>query len=174
MLLLQSLQLFQYASNGDVEGLKRSIRHGKVNVEHRDDGGQTPLIVAAANNQPGAIKCLIEEGKADIEARVSIEDTDCLEVTALLLAIKKGNLEAVKMLLEKGADPNAKDYWGRNSIQCAIKFGDDVDLWLPEHHLEYGHLDIVKELLKYEVDLSVKIFKGQNLLHIAAEGRNGR
>ena len=128
-------------------------------MEHRDDEGQTPLMVAAANNQPGAIKCLIEVGKADIEARQGYRDwvkekggVDWVFVgpTALLVAINKGNLEAVKMLLEQHANIYAKDTDGYNSIQCAILYGSNEKERYTHSNFpsECGHLDIVKLLLK--------------------------
>ena len=132
-------------------------------MENRNDKGRTPLLTAAENNQTGAIKCLIEEGRANIEAELDNE-RGSRGSTPLLLAVRKGHLEAVKVLLKKGANASATagdpDY---NAIQLAL-FSSEDEL-----------LDIVRELMKYEVDLAVLYSRdGENLLHIATRGRNAR
>ena len=140
-------------------------------------------MVAATSNQPGSIRYLLEEGKANIEAELSkdgyVDDIYMYEgSTSLHLAVDKGNLEAIKMLLKKGANPNAerKHPFHTTAIQSALSYGYNWDQTPPKSNNppEGGHLEIVQELIKYDVDLNVKDSLGQNLLHHAANGRNTR
>jgi ankyrin repeat protein len=66
-----------------------------------------PLHIAASNNDAGAIKWLLDHG-ADIEAKGGE-----YAFTPLLMAAYVGGNEALKTLIERGADPTAgTDYFG--------------------------------------------------------------
>ena len=67
-----------------------------------DKGADKMLIQAAQKNQLNQAKRAIEKG-----ANVNFK-TDYGQ-TALFFACDRGNIELVKLLLEKGADPNVKD-----------------------------------------------------------------
>jgi len=94
---------------------------------------ETCLMLAARLNKTGVIRKLVKECGADLETR---DETGC---TALLLAARQGHVEAVKVLLEFGANPNAAS-WGRflnrekNALHVAATHGhaDVINLLVNE------------------------------------------
>ena len=94
--------LHMACSVGSVDVVRLLINRG-ANVECRNELNQTPLMVAAEFNHSDIIKCLLEEGSADIEAR----DNDGM--TSLLKASSKGHIEAAQMLGRNDADVYAVD-----------------------------------------------------------------
>lgn len=75
------------------------------------------LLHAAALGEVGAIKGLLDEGIVDVN------QADYDGRTALHLAASEGKVEAVRALLERGADPNPKDRYGNTvgapgAVQC--------------------------------------------------------
>jgi hypothetical protein len=70
----------------------------------------------------------------------------------LVETVRSGNTEKIKELLERGADPNAKDDVG----------------WTPLHHAAYrGHTHIVELLIKKGADSSIKNKDGKTPADIA-------
>jgi ankyrin repeat protein len=70
-------------------------------VDARTITGATPLMLAATAGDPTAVTALIDGG-ADVNAR----ETDRSQ-TPLIFAVANNRLDAVKVLLAHGADPNA-------------------------------------------------------------------
>jgi len=64
-------------------------------------GNIPPVIQAVMENDPIKIKQMIDSG-ADVNV------VGPFGITAMLVAIKQGNLETVKLLLENGVDPSGK------------------------------------------------------------------
>jgi ankyrin repeat protein len=81
-----------------------------------------------------------------------------MDQTDLHKAASAGDVERVKELLKKGADPNTKDEKGRT----------------PSHEAAYwGHVNVVRLLLVYGADPAVKDEYGGTPLDLArAEGRH--
>jgi ankyrin repeat protein len=73
---------------------------GKNIINSFDFAGNTPLIYAASNNQIEAVHLLIQSG-ADINAH----DESRIGNTALRQAVRYGNYEIVKLLLDSDANP---------------------------------------------------------------------
>jgi ankyrin repeat protein len=75
-----------------------------------------------------------------------------MDRTDLHSAAFDGNVEEVKKLLKKGADPNIKDKYG----------------WTPLHWAASGgHVDVVKLLLVHGADPTVKDEDGRTPLDLA-------
>ena len=99
-----------------------------------------------------------------------------------------GNAEAIKLLLEKGADPNAKDNQGWHALQLAAKRGDvNIVRLLLEKGADAnttnnwgvtalgsaafrGYLDIVRLLLEKGADLNIKFDGHSTAISDAAMG----
>jgi ankyrin repeat protein len=88
------------AERGAVPVVQALLRAGTP-VDARTNTGATALMMAAAAGDPAAVTALIDAG-ADVNAR----ETDRLQ-TPLIFAAANDRLDAVKILLARGADPNA-------------------------------------------------------------------
>ncbi len=69
---------------------------------------------AADRNQTEAAKLLVDAG-----ATVDAQNKDGM--TALMIAASHGNIELVRMLLAKGANPAKPDYTGRDAVGWAAE-----------------------------------------------------
>ena len=66
---------------------------------------------------------VLEEARKAIEAGANINCQDVLGRTALMLAIKSGEIELIKLILRKGANVNLKDNQGRSALTYAKSTG---------------------------------------------------
>lgn len=119
-----------------------------IDLEQRDQNGQTPLIIAA---EKGSLEIVHELIKRNVQVDVQDEDG----WTALIAACKEGHFDVVKELLECGAKVQLPDLGG----------------WSPLVWASYkGHADIVRELLDYGADPNERGQHGMTAL-IWASGR---
>ena len=106
------------AGRGDPDEIERQSRVISVLLEHganihaRDHAEQTPLHVAAMENQPGAVATLLKAG-ADVEA------LDDFDYTPLGLAACGRSAKAAQVLLEAGADIHTRNQRGDGVLVCA-------------------------------------------------------
>lgn len=96
-----------------------------ANLEARDSGGRTPLLLATHGNHVEVARLLIAAG-ADVNARDSISDTPFLYAGA------EGRNEILKMTLQAGADLASTNRYGGTAL-------------IPAAH--HGHPETVKILL---------------------------
>lgn len=107
----------------------------------------TPLYIAAASHQPDVMKALLAGGaKADMESSYG---------TPLTFAAATGHTAGVKMLIEKGVDPNLARNDGMTVLMMAANAGN------PE---------TVAELLKHKVDVNALDDNDTSALALAARG----
>ena len=107
-------QLSNAVLNRAIEGgnpaVVEAILNAGAHVNALGETGSSPLIIAAFFGNPKIITLLIEHG-----AR-----TDTIEQrhrsTALLAAIRKGHSDAVRALINGGADPNQGKEWGDSPL----------------------------------------------------------
>ncbi|KAJ1813748.1 palmitoyltransferase akr1 [Coemansia sp. RSA 2599] len=99
----------------DLESVRQAIESGAVGAEQRDSQGNTPLHWAAQANAIGVIRYLVEEKHVDINAR-------CQRFSAPVLfwAISQRHLNAVKYLVDQGADILLKDSGGLTALHAAV------------------------------------------------------
>ncbi|HEY1013198.1 MAG TPA: ankyrin repeat domain-containing protein [Herpetosiphonaceae bacterium] len=65
---------------------------------------------------------LVEPMREALERGASVESRTRTGTTPLLLAIYAGSVDAVRLLLEHGADPAAADSWGQDAWACAAEY----------------------------------------------------
>lgn len=126
------------ALNGQFELVKQLIQ-GKVNLNAIDQDGHTALMFAGYNGHTEIVRIILDEG-----ARVNIRDG--LGRTALLFAATGPFPKTVELLLERKADPNIVDNQERFSALM--------------HAAAEGHIEVVKVLLAYEADATLKDIDG--------------
>jgi ankyrin repeat protein len=90
--------------NNDPASLKALLR--TLDVNSRDERGETPLMYAVAFGNAEAMKSILDAG-ADVNAK------NAFDATALIWAA--GDPVKSRMLIERGADVNAKSRQGPNA-----------------------------------------------------------
>lgn len=132
--------LRQAALDGLLAEVNKHLEAGTM-VDALDPDGHTALMFAAFNGHSDIVQKLVEEG-ADLEKR------DFMDRTALLYACTGPFPETVQILLEKGAKPNVVD--------------SDEHFTPIMHAAAEGNLSVVKILIEYGADLSLKDVDGDD------------
>ncbi|RSL89785.1 hypothetical protein CEP51_001065 [Fusarium floridanum] len=156
--------LFWAAEKGHEDAVQLLVTYGADINFIEPNLGRTPLLAATSNGHEAVARHLIEAG-----ARVNIEDTN--SETPLIMAAKDGRISMVKLLLNAGADIDAKGwYYGMTALSLAAAKGhtDIVEFLLQNNAaadlvdetgrkalawaIEEGHDDIVELLANQETD----------------------
>lgn len=104
------------ASNGDTELAQMLIVAGANLKASTRLGNYTPLFMAAKNGHPAIVDALL---KAGADAKTA----GTTGLTALMMGALSGDVETVRLLLAKGADPNAKEIErGQTALAYAAAF----------------------------------------------------
>ncbi len=120
------LKLINAAQDGHLDTCLEAISEGaRVNaVSHKY---QTPLTMAARSQNIDIIRMLLEK-----DAAIDLVDDD---TSPLMEAAYRGNREIVDILLDAGADINAK-----------IEMAHNIFMDVPQFALEGGHCDLAIHL----------------------------
>ncbi|KAK3990696.1 ankyrin repeat-containing domain protein [Cladorrhinum sp. PSN332] len=145
------------AKEGLTESMEILIKYG-VSPNTMDKDGNTALLVAIDSGQIAVIRFLCTFDSVDLEIRSTAAGQ-----TALGAAITKQEVEAVKLLLRRGALPDSLDSSGLSSRSRPLRRSLLLDA------SEIGHKEIVEELLAFGADRNYQDINGQSALHIAAE-----
>uniref|UniRef100_A0A7N6B735 Ankyrin repeat domain 28b n=1 Tax=Anabas testudineus TaxID=64144 RepID=A0A7N6B735_ANATE len=78
---------------------------------------RTPIHAAATNGHSECLRLLI--GNADLQSAVDIQDGN--GQTPLMLSVLSGHTDCVYSLLNKGANVEAKDKWGRTALHRGVR-----------------------------------------------------
>ena len=89
----------------------------------------------------------------------------------LFVAVTAGNLEMVKMLLERGANPNSVEQDNRRNRLALAKHAMGKNSVLITA-VQKGHLDVAKLLVETGADVNYRGFMGKTAAYVAVE--NGR
>ena len=119
--------LYLAAQEGHAEVCAMLLRHNADSCKTNDDAWR-PLHIAAQNGHLDTVKLL-----TDIKQRDVIDAKTSTGVTPLYLAVQEGRSEVVRLLMERGANPDVETSEGVTAIHVAV---------------QNGHEDIVKLLLK--------------------------
>jgi len=195
----ESAPLIEAAHNGDLQLVKRLLKDSAVDVNVIDKDGNAPLTEAVSEGHTEIVGLLLGQKDIQVNLRANAKTGDELAViasdkyfggeklksslsnshfgmskndlndTVLITAIKKGQTDIVKMLLERpDVDVNMKGAYGKTPLIIATWVGqkDIVQLLLNHPQIDVnfqtgriqpallvatwlGHTDIVQLLLKH-------------------------
>ena len=139
--------LAEAAAQSKEKAVKRLLEAG-ADVNAKDAEGKNPLMIALEGNYWNLALPLLHSG-TDVDA----QDDD--GVSALHLAVDNGNLEAVKMLLERRPrlKRTSEKYWSQTPLHLAA---------------EHDHDEIFAVLHSYGAELESTCMQGFRSIHIAA------
>lgn len=129
----KQLELLVAISNNDIIAVNNLLREG-ISANFKYEEGYSPLHLAVLNDNIDILKMLLEQKNIDKEIKLNkdayLVDYNWFvgEYTPLLLASLIGNVEAVEILIDSGANLYAKDSVdGAEAIHIASANGrDDV------------------------------------------------
>lgn len=130
----------------------KSLCSQGADIEAETYHGATPLYFAFLHNNVDNMKALLELGAAH-----SIQGQSILSI-----ALERGHLQATRLLLERGIDPNRPVSGGRTALHWLFKSYTGVPF--DPHHLP-KFAEIVELLLVYGADVDLQDSKGSTPLH---------
>ena len=158
--------LMTAARTGKVGAVRVLLDHGAEVGAREAVGGQTALMWAAAEGHAGVVRLLVKSG-ASVEARLASG------FTPLLFAVREGRIEAMKALLEAGADANdwirppANTLSEARGYRGAPPYGASALLIAAEN----AHFELATLLLDAGADPNAAK-PGYSVLHAMARVRN--
>ena len=162
-----------------VDTVRTLLRRGVDPNTVDEERGDTGLILAAREGSADVFALLLQTKGVNLDARSRNGDT------ALMLAAYKGNLAAVRALLDKGAEPNQTGWTalhyaatvGNNDIvQLLLDRSAYIDAESPNQTTPImmaargGHILTVKLLLDEGADVTLKNGAGMTALDFAKAG----
>jgi len=122
-------------------------------IDHRSDDGYPPIGFAIFFRHPALARALIERG-ADVNAAAE----NAQRVAPVHAAASVGDVETMRLLLDRGADPNARQQAGFTPLHAAAGNGD---------------LEMAKLLVARGADRHARTDDGKDAATIAAERGRG-
>jgi serine/threonine-protein phosphatase 6 regulatory ankyrin repeat subunit B len=158
----------------DTKGVEVRLNDGKKALEYALEENNDEVIRFLLKKEIN-INCKDSKGRTVVHKGVQQEDLELLKLakkipsfnevvndtlngkTPLLEAVEKGNYDAVKFLLENGADVKERDNNGETALQKAARA---------------GKLEMVKYLIEKKSDVNIKTNDKKTLLHLASDSGN--
>ncbi|MEN9704720.1 MAG: hypothetical protein RLZZ393_599 [Pseudomonadota bacterium] len=88
-------------------------------AQYRPTGGLTPLLYAARSGCGSCVTTLLKAG-------ASIDKPTPEGITPLMTALDNLNFDVAKQLLDRGANPQVQDWWGRTALYIAIDMNSAI------------------------------------------------
>ena len=145
-------QLFKATQSGDVEKVRKILKHGKCTVNCTDSTGWTPLHWACNKGHVDVVRVLVSEFKADITIQTFTG------ATPLTLAAINRHDNVVHALLS--------DY------QCLVDAKGQGGYTALHYSCRDGHVDIVKILVKHKANVNARTDSGDTPLILATRNKH--
>lgn len=170
---------FRAAKLDDVKTVRALLQRGFDPNTVEEERGETGLIIAVREDATKVFDLLLNTKDINLNARARNGDS------ALMIAAYKGRYDAVKTLLDKGAEPNQTGWAplhyaaavGNNQIvQLLLDHSAYIDAESPNQTTPImmaargGHILTVKLLLDEGADLTLKNGAGMTALDFARAG----
>jgi len=133
------------AADGNLLRVETFLGQG-VNVQTADEGGVTPLFLAAKNGYRDVVTLLLKQGAVVNSARQD-------GVTPLFIAVQEGQPDMVALLLEKGADAKSQARIGGVTLLHVGAFRGDQK--------------IIELLLRHGADKNARMSSGERPVDLA-------
>lgn len=141
------LNLHEAAAVGALERVRTLIRERGRLIDSHSKDGFTPLALAAFFGNTAVAQLLVDQG-----ANVSLAASNPMKVAPLHASTAGRHVEIVRLLVENGADVNARQQQG----------------WTPLHGAaQNGDAEIVQLLLEHGADRAARSETGQTALDLA-------
>ena len=99
-----------------------------VNEPLTEFGGKTLIFAAIIHHQQKCLEFLLDEAGADPNHYVQLESYSKIPISPLILATQRKNHEAMKALIQKGADVNSKTEHENTALHYATTYGTAIIL----------------------------------------------
>jgi ankyrin repeat protein len=174
------------ARDGRIESARLLIQNG-ANLEATDPNGITPLLMAITNNQMETARFFVERGaqinivdwygRSPLWSAVEVRNMDIDNATFVNGVDREPVLELIKLLLDKGANPNVRTAETPPirrfilPITGSLEWVDFVGMTPFIYAARAGDLTVMKLLLEHGADPKIPTFAGTTAL-MAAAGMN--
>ena len=169
---------------GHVDVVRTLVKH-KANVNARTDRGDTPLTLAARNDNDNVVHALLSDSQCHVDAKG--QDG----YTALDCSCRYGYVDIVRTLVKHKANVNARTDSGDTPLtlaarnkhdnvvhallsdsQCLVDAkGQDGSTAL-HYSCRYGHVDIVRTLVNHKANVNARTDSGDTPLILAARNKH--
>ena len=141
--------LLQACKNNQKSVVQTFLKRGGVDVNKRDETGNTPLIYACLKSARDLVKLLLDNGA---DANLGNQRSRM----PLHFAAESGNYQIISMLTEAGADVNCSDVNGVTPLMVLA---------------QKGRVDAALKLIKHpDIDISIKDNSSRTALDYATTG----
>ena len=173
--------LHSSCEKGYVGIVRTLVTEHKAEVNKRTDSGDTPLTLAARHGHDNVMYVLLSDPQCLMDAKG--QDG----YTVLQNSCRYGHINRVRTLVKHKANVNARTDSGDTPLTLAAKHKHDnvVHALLSDsqclvdakgqdgytalqYSCRYGHVDMVRTLVKHKANVNVKANSGDTPLHVAA------